>query len=60
MKAKKLRRATSGTTRSRGSVFTARLEPVLLHCNGCGKDVLNIDGCSNCGTTRYLTHDRNQ
>jgi hypothetical protein len=37
-----------------------RLEPTLVYCNGCGKDILNIDGCPDCGTTRYLTHDRNQ
>jgi len=37
-----------------------RIEPTLVHCDGCGKDIRNIDGCPNCGTTRYLTHDRNQ
>jgi len=41
-------------------VFRVRIEPTLVHCDGCGKDIMNIDGCPNCGTTRYLTHDRNQ
>ena len=35
-------------------------QPLLVHCDGCGRDIMNIDGCPNCGTTRYLTHDRNQ
>lgn len=44
---------------SRCSVFQVPLEPTPVHCDGCSKDILNIDGCPNCGTTRYLTH-RNQ
>jgi hypothetical protein len=27
----------------------------LVHCDGCGKDFMNIDGCPNCGTTKYIT-----
>lgn len=51
---------SSCTGRSRCSVFTVRMEPTLVHCTGCGKDILNIDGCPDCGTTRYLTHGHNQ
>lgn len=36
------------------------MKPVLVHCNGCGKDIMHIDGCPDCGTTRYLTFGRNQ
>jgi len=31
-----------------------------VHCDGCGKDIVNIDGCPNCGTARYITYDSNQ
>jgi len=34
--------------------------PKLVHCNGCNRDIMSIDGCPDCGTTRYLTTDLNQ
>lgn len=37
-----------------------KLKPTLVYCGGCGKDILNIDGCPYCGTTKYLTYERNQ
>ena len=59
-KQRKPSRTSSCTSPSRCSVFRVRLEPTLVHCYGCGKDVMSIDGCPNCGTTMYLAHDRNQ
>ena len=58
--AERTERTERGTRPSRCVVFRATFEPALVHCGGCGKDIMNIDGCPNCGTTRYLTHDRNQ
>ena len=36
------------------------MKPVMVYCYGCGRNVMHIDGCPNCGTTKYLTNDRNQ
>ena len=52
---------TKGSTKSNavrsGTVVTLKVTPVLAHCNGCGNDFMNVDGCPDCGTDRYLSND---